>query len=844
MSKVFLSYSRNDLSKVDAIADVLDQAGVPVWIDRRDIPVSVPWFDEVRDSIMEAPLVVICESLDWYSSEACRLELLAAEEYGKHIEHVDVADQDPVFAGKQIARMYGELSAADHVHAELLGRAGAWARAGRSSRSLALGKALRRLCSVENKTGLPLTPDARDYLRASRKRHRRRRTLALFGASVLAILLPLGQSILKAKDMISEKTAAAAEVFLPTASIGLQLKWDVYGALEQASQRVFQGHTEFLTRNALMDALDVPVPDSSLVAAGRQLVGFTTGEIAADPVVMDTMGGTGSAASKPHQVSEISAGDKGEVLTAPGALCDAEHVAVSPDSQSKVGIRNRRICLSTGKHAPVTATLSSPLTSVAAAGGTVAVGDANGTVHVLNNLVEVGSTTISAGPVDRLKPSHDNQFFAAADGRTGLVHILLAKDGSVYRKISTAQVPSALAFSPDNRVLAVGVGESVELVDLTTGVVKTTLRGGVGLVRDLAWSADGAKVWAVAGDNRVTSWPWRSGRVLFDDATAWFVGLSDVDPSGRVTAFRRDGTIETIDAIDAIDPVNASVTTTRTSQQEVYNGATDSSGTNAAFGLANAVMLRDLGTGSERTVPVPNCLVSSLGFARHTPTVYGACVGGMVVAIDIRSAKVIKTIDIPRLGAQSLAVIPDTDRLLVGGYDGSVFETDSQLTNVATPHPSKNLSPVRTIVVSADGRTALALTDGTGNVGYAFAGHRGVGGDWRWDTMILSGATGTGQEIRAAALTKDGKLGAVGFADGTIEVFLPEDMSPGWHWTEMSGSIRGLQFTGDNQMLLVATRDGMINVIPSCPNCHSIQALAQTADRRVSNARTMGLFTG
>src|SRR3954454_8311975 len=59
MHHVFVSYSRRDAEWVNHLVRWLEQAGVGVWLDQRDIPVTLPWLEEVSDAILEADLFVM-----------------------------------------------------------------------------------------------------------------------------------------------------------------------------------------------------------------------------------------------------------------------------------------------------------------------------------------------------------------------------------------------------------------------------------------------------------------------------------------------------------------------------------------------------------------------------------------------------------------------------------------------------------------------------------------------------------------------------------------------------------------------------------------------------------------
>ncbi len=83
MHHVFVSYSRSDSYWVTQLVPRLEARGIPMWIDQRDIPVTLPWMDEIQDAIAESDLFLICDSINSQSSQACAVEKSIAVRSGK-----------------------------------------------------------------------------------------------------------------------------------------------------------------------------------------------------------------------------------------------------------------------------------------------------------------------------------------------------------------------------------------------------------------------------------------------------------------------------------------------------------------------------------------------------------------------------------------------------------------------------------------------------------------------------------------------------------------------------------------------------------------------------------------
>jgi WD40 repeat protein len=92
MNKVFVSYSRRNKTFAERIARDLNDAGLEVWVDFRQIHAGELWQEEIYRGIERSDIVVVCLSPDAVVSEWVQREVNAAHEQGKFIIPVMAVD--------------------------------------------------------------------------------------------------------------------------------------------------------------------------------------------------------------------------------------------------------------------------------------------------------------------------------------------------------------------------------------------------------------------------------------------------------------------------------------------------------------------------------------------------------------------------------------------------------------------------------------------------------------------------------------------------------------------------------------------------------------------------------
>ncbi|MEU5931072.1 toll/interleukin-1 receptor domain-containing protein [Micromonospora sp. NPDC047187] len=861
MHHVFISYSRADLAVVDHIAGGLERAGIRMWIDRRDIPVSVPWWAEVTTGIGAADLFVICDSANWRASQACLLESRVAASAHKSVLTVDL-NSEP--AGQIVDRI---VAAVRHTpptvwtHTEVTVRTDMWTRSGRGRLGLASGGLLRRMRQLDRDGTPPLDDDAHAFLEASRSRHRRRLATS-WGSAVLAVVAVLtcgvgtvlrgygpellGQYNQVLGDLVPDDDAAPA---------------DPYQTLATQRDRIRDGALGYLDRMVMTRALAVPVPDHAFVVPGRPagFLGTATGDsatvVAADgrryrgsPVpVPGTAARSGPpllAVASDHtgrvqvrreksRVTVVS-GDRTVLTLPPGAPA-----VVAAEGSRAVAMDRGRIRLAdlrTGGADSVAAP-SGCCTAVAFTADAVALGHRDGSVwrwRPGSTPTRVWSWPGTVGGVDRMVPSPDGSVLAVTRTRDGLIHLLRGTGLGTVRTLAVAR-SGPLAFSPDGRLLAAATGADVVVFDTGTGTQVTQLAGSVGAVRHLTWSADSRRVFAATEADRVVRWQVRQGRTLVDDPRRWFVAVSRPTPDGRLVAADRDGGLTVLDA--AAETVVAGH---RTSARGVTGMSVSPDGRHVALtSFSSAVSMSSLAGEPERMLDAA-CTAVRSGWSPDSRSLYLTCSNGEVRMFEAATRRRVASATLNGGGAPSTIAVAPTGEVYVGNVYSEVYRFDAALRTHNRLVESPCGLPMRAITVSASGDDVVMAGDGAVHMSCMYEAHRRPDGSW--NRVLVQQPVDIGEQARAVDVTPDATMAVVGLSDGRVRLWRPDEtLDPIGSFREGGGEIWGAAFTRDSTKVVVGSRDGMVIALPACRWCGTGPELADQADAVLRQARDLGL---
>jgi WD40 repeat protein len=90
--KVFISYSRHDVTFVEQLGEALQARGIDAWIDRREITPTADWLQRIVQGIVQSTFFVFAVSPQSVASEVCAVELHHAVELNKPLAPVILAE--------------------------------------------------------------------------------------------------------------------------------------------------------------------------------------------------------------------------------------------------------------------------------------------------------------------------------------------------------------------------------------------------------------------------------------------------------------------------------------------------------------------------------------------------------------------------------------------------------------------------------------------------------------------------------------------------------------------------------------------------------------------------------
>lgn len=737
MHHVFVSYSRSDTEWVTDLVTRLEASGHTVWLDQRDIPLTLPWLDDIHDAVAAADLFLVCDSQASRESANCGAESDLAGSWRKQ-RLVVAVDSDPALAAAKTSQAISGLDPEQRLHTELAVLARDWDKGGRKRNALASRRTRRRLAA--GGVNRPPNQTERDFLRASRRRSRRRTLVSvLVGLTIVGGILISGIANQTLK-MSNHNNDFQAEAFARSVNALAGMSDDPYEGLQMAGEL---GGNESATEASVLEEAFAPgVPDDAFsVPTGARRF------------------------AEPEVGSEV--------------------VVVGPRHSLWQRLANAR-----GKRSS----------------------------HRVSAAAPASAPAVATGLRLRREP------------RTGIVEVW--RDGAIWRRIAFSQPPLVLKLSPNGRELAAAGSSFVEIADLGLGSVRTTLRGALGPIRDLAWSRDGSRLWAL-GKGLVTSWKARDGSVLLDIEKGQFEALLPAAARSSAWVVARNGLLRKID-VDSGKVIGRLQV-----PDEILSGGAAADGSVAALSGEKGLWIVPLEGGSPSLMHLPGCNLGRATFMDPL-TLFLPCVDGKLLQVSVPERKVERRIFIAPPGVFAVRAMPKHGMLLASDTAADLFAV--RTSDGVQPISSSDCGgSIIRIAVSRDERVIAPVGSGTG-----LSGCTGVGvlrgedpaesSNWEF-TTVLDNADSPLAE--ASAISTDGALFAYGYSDGTVIIHPTTNILPTQKITTVDGEIRDMLTTPGDQ-LLVATRSGIVQRIPLCESCLSNKSMARLARTRIERGLAIG----
>lgn len=738
MHHVFVSYSRADAAWVTELTRRLEAAGHRTWLDQRDIPMTLPWFEQIGDAIAAADLFLICDSPASRESANCGAETRLAFDAGKRSLEVTVGD-DPASAAAAAGRAISQLDSADRLRTELAVLARGWDRGGRERSALVSARVRRRLAQ-ESAPEPPLDVTERAFLKASRSRSRRRTAVSVLVGLTIGISALTAFVFNAAWKQSDKEKDSQAMAYTRTNRALANLGDDPYRGLSEA---VKLGQNESATDAIVIaGALSTGVPDDAfrVPAAARHFAGAE---------IDGTVG----------------------VVSADG---DFWRRAAE---QSDVRVAHR----------------VAPASLAAPAGGPEG--------------LEVRAVPHSA-----------------------TVEVL--RDGVLWRRVVFSVRPQVLQLSPNGRELAAAADSLAEIADLELGRVRTTVSGAAGPIRDLAWSVDGGRLWAL-GDELVVSWDVRDGAVLLDRPGEPLEALLPAAEESAVWVATQSGELQLVD-VDS-----GRTTTTLHVPDEILSGGGAPDGSIAALSGARGLWIVPLEGGKPRLMRVPDCTLGRPAFI-DAETLFLPCLSGDLLQISAAEMEIERRIEVARVGVFAVRPLPQIGTVLVSDALSSLYAVDGR-GQVEEIFRSGCGGSITRIATAASGRVIAPVGSGTGISGCLQPGvlqgnDPAERSDWVFTPVIDDAEPAL---AGAAAVSRNGDAFAYGYSDGTVIVHPTTNIMPAQTIANVIGEIRDMYVTPDDQ-LLVATTAGILQKIPLCGRCLSNRSLARLANARLRRGLKIG----
>jgi WD40 repeat protein/transcriptional regulator with XRE-family HTH domain len=366
----------------------------------------------------------------------------------------------------------------------------------------------------------------------------------------------------------------------------------------------------------------------------------------------------------------------------------------------------------------------------------------------------------------------------------------------------------SVAFSSDNKYILIGDSGGMVLVwDMVSGQVVQRLKGHTSAVTGITFSPDGASALTGSADKTVRLWDWRTGTELLRLSQPSQVFASAFSVDGRyVLAGANDGTVRLWDIRSLPElPVfegHAAI---------VSAIAFSPDGKLLATGGNDGMRLWEVGSGQLiRTFPDAGYINYGVKFSPDGRYLVSGNWAGIATFWDINTGQKVNQFALPTStssGINDLAFSPDGKRILVGGFDDSIFSL-AQVWDVATGKNALDSfvghqmsDAVNRVAFSPDGQSML--TSHQGGLVRLWDSHAGT---------LVGKFIGHTDVVNSAVFSPDGKYIATASNDKTVRLWNVKTKEEIRQFSGHTDTVWSVVFAADGKTLATASADGTVRL--------------------------------